>query len=107
MKSEQPGCPFIFLGVLFTFASSWFALVFTPYVQLQYLQPVDEQETGDVYPIPLGGLAAVGEQVYARNGCIYCHSQQVRPRVSERTLSEAGDRLAGRSGDAAGLGSQY
>ena len=32
-----------------------------------------------VYPIPLVGLAALGEQVYARNGCIYCHSQQVRP----------------------------
>jgi cytochrome c oxidase cbb3-type subunit 2 len=71
--------PFIFLGVLFTFASSWLALVFTPYVQLQSLQPTEDEETGDRYPIPLAGLAALGEQVYAHNGCIYCHSQQVRP----------------------------
>jgi cytochrome c oxidase cbb3-type subunit 2 len=71
--------PFIFLGVLFTFASSWLALVFTPYVQLEFLQPVEDQDTRDVYPVALVGLASIGEEVYARNGCIYCHSQQVRP----------------------------
>ncbi len=71
--------PFIFLGVLFTFASSWLALVFTPYVQLEFLQPVEDPDTRDVYPVSLAGLAADGEGVYARNGCIYCHSQQVRP----------------------------
>lgn len=71
--------PFIFLGVLFTFASSWLALVFTPYVQLEFLKPYTDPDTRDVYPVELAGLAAQGEEVYARNGCIYCHSQQVRP----------------------------
>lgn len=71
--------PYIFLGVLLTFASSWLALVFTPYVQLQGVQPVQEADTGNEYPQPLTGAALEGQAVYAANGCVYCHSQQVRP----------------------------
>ena len=70
--------PFIFLGVLLSFASSWLVLVFTPYIQLQFLQPIRDQETLTEYPLPLEGEAGDGELVYAANGCLYCHSQQVR-----------------------------
>jgi cytochrome c oxidase cbb3-type subunit 2 len=70
--------PFIFLGVLLSFASSWLVLVFTPYIQLQFLEPVRDEVTGLEYPVALEGEAADGELVYAANGCIYCHSQQVR-----------------------------
>ncbi len=70
--------PFIFLGVLLSFASSWLVLVFTPYIQLQFLEPVRDEETRTEYPLPLEGEAGDGELVYAANGCMYCHSQQVR-----------------------------
>jgi cytochrome c oxidase cbb3-type subunit 2 len=71
--------PFIFLGVLLSFASSWLVLVFTPYIQLQFLTAVRDEETRTEYPLPLEGEAGDGELVYAANGCMYCHSQQVRP----------------------------
>ena len=70
--------PFIFLGVLLSFASSWLVLVFTPYIQLQFLEPVRDELTLTEYPVSLAGEAADGELVYAANGCMYCHSQQVR-----------------------------
>src|SRR5205823_14669236 len=36
-------------------------------------------EGNDPYPAPQSGLAARGRKVYVANGCVYCHSQQVRP----------------------------
>ncbi len=70
--------PFIFFGVFLTFASAWIALVYVPYIQLGFIQPIEEQASGDTYPTPLEGDAAAGEMVYAHNGCLYCHSQQSR-----------------------------
>ncbi|MGF1583426.1 MAG: cbb3-type cytochrome c oxidase subunit II [Gemmataceae bacterium] len=69
--------PIIFLGVFFTFATAWFALIYIPYVQIGFIEPV-KKKTGEQYPVPLEGEAAAGEMVYARNGCLYCHSQQAR-----------------------------
>lgn len=70
--------PFIFLGVFLSFALSWMILVFTPFIQLKFL--VNETETTvESRPAKLQGSARDGELVYAANGCMYCHSQQVRP----------------------------
>lgn len=71
--------PLIFLGTFLTIAFSWFGLVFTPFMQFQGTDPV-KQETGDMYPRPLEGAAAKGVKVYQAMGCVYCHSQQVRPK---------------------------
>jgi len=71
--------PKIFLGVFLTFASSWVGLVALPYLNLGFLQPQVDEELGEVLPPPRSGLAEVGSRVYAAEGCIYCHSQQVRP----------------------------
>ena len=71
--------PIIFLGVLLTFTSAWLALVLAPYVQLNALEPVTEEVTGDVYPQPITGAPAIGHDLYRAYGCMYCHSQQVRP----------------------------
>jgi cytochrome c oxidase cbb3-type subunit 2 len=38
-----------------------------------------ETKSGQLAPPPLTASAIAGEQVYAANGCVYCHSQQVRP----------------------------
>jgi len=71
--------PLLFFGIFLTFASSWLGLVVYPYLNLGRLLPFVDEETGDVLPPPISGLAEAGMQVYAANGCLYCHSQQVRP----------------------------
>ncbi len=74
--------PLIFLGVFLTFAFAWFGLVFTPYRQLQVLDAVT-LENGESYPRELQGEAARGRKVYQAMGCVYCHSQQVRPNTPQ------------------------
>jgi cytochrome c oxidase cbb3-type subunit 2 len=82
----------IFLGFLFTFATAWAGLVVAPsiYYGLEAQAMTDlPTETAEV---------ARGAEVYAANGCVYCHSQQVRPESfgsdvergwgSRRTISE-------------------
>jgi cytochrome c oxidase cbb3-type subunit 2 len=76
--------PLLFAGFFLTFASAWVGLVLAPWAQFGNLQPVPNPE-GDSAPAGLEivppeppGLAAAGERIYAANGCIYCHSQQIR-----------------------------
>lgn len=68
----------IYAGILFTVFFSALGLVFVPDVANKRLQPL-ELPNGDLYPIALGNEAAAGREVYRSMGCIYCHSQQVRP----------------------------
>jgi cytochrome c oxidase cbb3-type subunit II len=68
----------IFVGALLTFGSSWLGLVFFPYRQLQNQQPYTASPGDDAYPRAYSEKALAGVGVYAGNGCIYCHSQQVR-----------------------------
>lgn len=71
--------PLLFVGVLIAFASSWLGLVVYPFVALGHMQPAPDEDTGGYFPPTMSGLATAGQRVYAANGCIYCHSQQVRP----------------------------
>lgn len=71
--------PLLFLGIFLTFASAWAGLVAYPYLNLGRLLPITDAETGQILPPPISGLAEAGQKVYAANGCLYCHSQQVRP----------------------------
>jgi len=68
----------IFLGALLTFSSSWLGLILIPYWQLRGEQPYQKDAADEPYPRPLEGQAAAGRKVYQQNGCMYCHSQQVR-----------------------------
>lgn len=70
--------PVIIIGAFFTFLSSWIGLVAYPYLQLGRFTPFTAEDTGDINPPPLSGLAVMGQRAYASSGCIYCHSQQVR-----------------------------
>ena len=80
--------PLLFLGIFFTLAFSWVGLVLSSHLNLGSLQPatssLDEQGNniaGDtLYPIELGGIAKTGKAVYIEEGCLYCHSQQIRPK---------------------------
>src|SRR5258708_685711 len=79
MLSMQRGSS-IFLGITLTFATGWVGLIVVPHLQLHALTPQSEEGSTDVYPRPLAGLAAQGRAVYVSEGCVYCHSQQVRPQ---------------------------
>ena len=68
----------IFVGAMLTFGSSWLGLVFFPFKQLQNQQPYAASPGDDAYPKEYSEAAQAGSAVYAGNGCIYCHSQQVR-----------------------------
>src|SRR5262249_3218451 len=70
--------PLIFLGVFATFLFGWLGLVFYPQYQLNSLTSETPEGSTDAYPRPLDGLAAQGFKVYVSEGCVYCHSQQVR-----------------------------
>jgi cbb3-type cytochrome oxidase cytochrome c subunit len=74
MKGLAP----LFLGIFGTFAFSWVGLTFIPNWQIGHLNPQMEEDGSDVYPQPQSGMVERGARVYAANGCIYCHSQQVR-----------------------------
>ena len=75
MKGLQP----LFLGVFGIFAFSWLGMTVVPNLQIGSLNPQTDEDGGDVYPAPPSGMVLRGAQVYAANGCVYCHSQQVRP----------------------------
>ena len=68
----------LFLGIFGTFAFSWIGLTFIPNFQIGHLDPQTDEDGTDVYPAPRSGMAERGRRVYAANGCVYCHTQQVR-----------------------------
>src|SRR6476646_8591248 len=74
MKGVLP----LFLGIFGTFAFSWLGLTVIPNAQIGHLDPQSDEEGTDIYPQPKSGMADHGRQIYAANGCVYCHSQQVR-----------------------------
>src|SRR5450432_666688 len=82
MKGLQP----LFLGIFGIFTFSWLGLTVVPNLQIGSLNPQTDEDGGDVYPSPPSGMALRGAQVYAANGCIYCHSQQVRPEYGGSDL---------------------
>jgi cbb3-type cytochrome oxidase cytochrome c subunit len=75
MKGLQP----LFLGIFGIFAFSWFGMTVVPNLQIGSLNPQTDEDGGDAYPMPPSGMVLRGARVYAANGCVYCHSQQVRP----------------------------
>ena len=74
MKGLAP----LFLGIFGTFAFSWIGLTVIPNWQIGHLNPESDEEGTDIYPQPQSGMFERGAHVYAANGCVYCHSQQVR-----------------------------
>src|SRR5207302_6203728 len=66
------------LGIFGTFAFTWMGLILITNLQIGHLDTQMDEEGTDVYPAPKSGMADRGRKIYAANGCIYCHSQQVR-----------------------------
>jgi cbb3-type cytochrome oxidase cytochrome c subunit len=89
MKGLAP----LFLGIFGTFAFSWVGLTVLPNWQIGHLNPQSDEEGTDIYPQPQSGMFERGARVYAANGCIYCHSQQVRPDYAAADIERKwGDR---------------
>lgn len=70
---------YIIAGFILTFFSSFVGLVLMPILtvgtETEMLDPV----TGEPIPPKLTDLERRGKEVYMMNGCIYCHTQQIRP----------------------------
>ena len=70
----------LFIGLFGTFTFSWVGLMVIPNLQIGALNPqISADDENDIYPMPQSGMVQQGRQVYAANGCIYCHSRAVRP----------------------------
>jgi len=69
---------YLYAGVVLVVVASFVGLAWIPDRQLGALDPVEDSE-GIRRPAPAGGIVGIGRRVYVDLGCIYCHSQQVRP----------------------------
>src|SRR4029077_2244965 len=74
-----------------TFAFSWVGLTVIPNWQIGALNPQTDEEGADAYPTPKSGMADRGRRIYAANGCIYCHSQQIRPDYASADVDRVRD----------------
>ena len=70
----------LLIGGIFLF--TWIALVVLPWAYLGHLAPIQAEDSNDITPWDAPGAAHQGEHIYAANGCVYCHTQQVRPASS-------------------------
>ncbi len=73
--------PLIFLGVFAAIATSFWGLLIVPQSQIGQLESarVDNYLSG--YPRPRTGLASQGAETYRANGCVECHTLQVRSKT--------------------------
>jgi cbb3-type cytochrome oxidase cytochrome c subunit len=81
----------LFIGLFGTFAFSWVGLTVIPNLQIGALNPQMDEEQTDIYPAPQSGMAERGRRIYAANGCIYCHSQQIRPDYASADVDRVRD----------------
>tara|TARA_R100000027_G_scaffold47114_1_gene35915 strand:- start:10299 stop:10949 length:651 start_codon:yes stop_codon:yes gene_type:complete len=80
--------PILFLGIFFTVAFSWSGLILSSQIQYGGLTPTTATLDEDGNPTPgetlfprmASGQAEQGKLIYIREGCMYCHTQQVRPQ---------------------------
>jgi cytochrome c oxidase cbb3-type subunit 2 len=77
-----------FFGALFgIFLFTWMALVVYPWLELGHLSPIIDDDNVTITPWDSPGAAHAGERVYAANGCVYCHTQQVRDGASGEDMT--------------------
>lgn len=68
----------VFFAVALTLGASWTGFVVAPAMQLGSLKQTAVLVTGDTWPQQRTGEATLGQQVYRANGCVACHTMQVR-----------------------------
>lgn len=75
--------PLIFLGIFLALSASFYGMVLVPQIELGRQVETKAVGSDDIYPVMRSGLAKQGAEVYRANGCVYCHSQQVRPTPAD------------------------
>lgn len=70
----------LFIGIFFMLAFSFTGLIVMSMIQVGSLEPVSMEEGEPAYPQQISGIAQQGKEEYIKLGCLYCHSQQVRPK---------------------------
>ncbi len=70
----------LFFGMLLAMLASWFGFVHSPQLQLGKQLPELDPKTGETFPLPRSGAANRGRDIYRQNGCVSCHTQQVRQK---------------------------
>lgn len=75
-------------GLAVAFFVPWLLLVVVPFVSMSNAAPVEYSEEDEMegvltgYPAPVaqkGGAGDYGREIYAAEGCAYCHTQMIRP----------------------------
>lgn len=66
-------------GLFLSLGLSFAGLALTSQSQQSGLAPVPAEEGGPLVPPLAPGLAVLGKDVYLSQGCVHCHTQQVRP----------------------------
>jgi cytochrome c oxidase cbb3-type subunit 2 len=82
MKKTQNKYILVWVGFIATIGSSWVGLVVLPVLNLGQLNAVSAQVTAGMGAIQAQSEIDLGREVYVANGCMYCHSQQVRPEYA-------------------------
>ncbi|MGE9295272.1 MAG: cbb3-type cytochrome c oxidase subunit II [Puniceicoccales bacterium] len=72
--------PMLFLGIFFMLAFSWSGLILSSVIQYGDLKPIALEEGEMPMPQARVGMAQQGKEIYIDQGCLYCHSQQVRQK---------------------------
>jgi cytochrome c oxidase cbb3-type subunit 2 len=69
------------LSLMAAFGVPWLLLIIIPVIKYQHLQPVpyNKEVDGVEGYYPPAGIHRQGQLVYAREGCVQCHSQMIRP----------------------------
>jgi cytochrome c oxidase cbb3-type subunit 2 len=108
MKKEFPR---FILGLAAVFVVPWLVLVVMPYLRLSAVEPVlysegDEVDSSVSYPSVWIGANKDGERIYASAGCVYCHTQMVRPTYAGADMWRKGWGGDGAGGTARETGPQ-
>ena len=82
--------PTLLSGIFLIFLTSWGGMVAYSALQLGHLTPVADEDSGATLPPFYSGQAVAGQQVYAAEGCVACHTQQVRQTSVTRSDIERG-----------------
>ena len=68
----------VFFAVAVALGASWTGFVVAPAMQLGTAKQTVTLVSGDIWPQQRTGEATLGAQIYCANGCVACHTMQIR-----------------------------
>lgn len=77
----------VFLVSFFALGASWLGFVYAPLQQLGGEKQTVILQSTDNWPLQRTGEATLGLQVYRANGCVACHTEQVRQSGAANEIS--------------------